>query len=42
MTHLFQFWFSKLSNRIMFGRLSFPGTRWYVVTVRDARTVRNQ
>jgi len=36
MSHLCQFWFSKryikLDNRMIFGILSFPGARWYVVT----------
>jgi len=26
----------------IFGRLSFPGTRWYVVTVGDLQMVRDQ
>ena len=29
-------------DRMIFGRLSFPGTRWYVVTVRDPQIVRDQ
>ena len=29
-------------DRITFGTLTFPGTRWYVLIVRDPRMVRNQ
>ena len=29
-------------DRIIFGTLTFPGTRWYVMTVRDPQMVRDQ
>jgi len=29
-------------DRIIFGTLTFPGTRWYVMTVRDTQMVRDQ
>ena len=29
-------------DRMMFGTLTFPGSRWYVLTVRDPQMVRNQ
>ena len=29
-------------DRMIFGILTFPGTRWYVLTVRDPQMVRNQ
>jgi len=29
-------------DRVIFGRLSFPGTRWYVPTVRGPQVVRDQ
>jgi len=29
-------------DRIIFGTLTFPGTRWYVMTVRDPKMVRDQ
>jgi len=29
-------------DRIIFGALTFPGTRWYVLTVRDPQMVRDQ
>jgi len=28
--------------RIVFGTLTFPGTRWYVLTVRDPQMVRGK
>jgi len=27
---------------MIFGTLTFPGTRWYVMTVRDTQMVRDQ
>jgi len=41
MSHLCQLWFSKL-DQMIFGTLSFPGTRWYMVTARDPQMVRDQ
>jgi len=29
-------------DRMIFGTLTFPGTRWYVMTVRDTQMVRDQ
>jgi len=29
-------------DRTTFGRMSFPGARWYAVIVRDPQTVRDQ
>jgi len=29
-------------DRIIFGTLTFPGLKWYVLTVRDPQMVRNQ
>jgi len=29
-------------NRMTFGKLSFPGTRWYVLTVRNPQMVRDE
>jgi len=29
-------------DRMIFGTLTFPGTRWYVLTVRDPQMVRSQ
>jgi len=29
-------------DRIIFGILTFPGTRWYVLTVREPQMVRDQ
>jgi len=29
-------------DRTIFGTLPFPGTRWYVLTVRDPQMVRDQ
>jgi len=29
-------------DRMIFGTLTFPGTRWYVTTVRDTQMVRDQ
>jgi len=29
-------------DRMIFGTLTFPGTRWYVMTVRDPQMVRDQ
>jgi len=45
MSHLCQFWFSKcdikLDNRMIFA-MSFPGARWYVVTVWVPQMVRDE
>jgi len=29
-------------DRIIFGTLTFPGARWYVMTVRDPQMIRDQ
>jgi len=29
-------------DRLIFGTLTFPGTRWYVLTVRNTQMVRDQ
>ena len=29
-------------DQMIFGRLTFPGTRWYVLAVRDPQVVRDQ
>jgi len=43
MPHLCQVWFARLLIKwcIVFGRMNFPGTRWYAVTVRDPQMVRD-
>jgi len=32
----------QIIDRKIFGTLTFPGTRWYVLTIRDPQMVRDQ